>query len=48
MPIDALEKAELQEIEVELPADLLDEIDDYAVTYGYRSPSDVVQAALDS
>ena len=46
MPIDAYE-VELEEIEVELPRDLLDDIDDYAVTNGYQSPSDVVRAALE-
>jgi metal-responsive CopG/Arc/MetJ family transcriptional regulator len=46
MPIDARE-VELEELEVELPGELLDDIDDYAVTHGYRSPSDVVRAALE-
>lgn len=46
MPIDAYE-VELEEVEVDLPRDLLDDIDDYAVTHGYQSPSDVVRAALE-
>lgn len=39
--------AEFEEIEVRLPPDLLADIDDYAVTHGYRGPSDVVRAALE-
>ena len=46
MPIDAYE-VELEEIEVDLPRELLDDIDDHAVTHGYRSPSAVVRAALE-
>jgi len=46
MPIDAYE-VELEDIEVELPRDLLEDMDDYAVTNGYQSPSDVVRAALE-
>jgi metal-responsive CopG/Arc/MetJ family transcriptional regulator len=46
MPIDAYE-VELEEIEVDLPKELLDDIDDYAVENGYQSPSDVVRAALE-
>lgn len=46
MPTD-VSRVELVEIEVDLPRDLLDDIDDYAVTEGYRSPSDVVRAALE-
>jgi Arc/MetJ-type ribon-helix-helix transcriptional regulator len=47
MTPDALRRPEFDEIEVELPRELLDDIDDYAVTHGYQSPSDVVQAALE-
>jgi metal-responsive CopG/Arc/MetJ family transcriptional regulator len=46
MPTDGFH-AELEEIEVEFPRDLLEDIDDYAVQEGYRSPSDVVRAALE-
>jgi metal-responsive CopG/Arc/MetJ family transcriptional regulator len=46
MPTDAYE-VELEEVEVELPRDLLHDIDDFAVTHGYQSPSDVVRAALE-
>lgn len=44
---DVLGRADCEEIEVELPPELLDEIDAYAIRHGYRSPSDVVQAALE-
>lgn len=47
MTPDALRRVEFDEVEVELPRDLLDDIDDYAVTHGYQSPSDVVRAALE-
>jgi Arc/MetJ-type ribon-helix-helix transcriptional regulator len=46
MPIDIYDE-ELEDIEVELPPDLLEDIDDFAVTKGYQSPSDVVRAALE-
>ena len=46
MPIDVYDE-ELEDIEVELPPDLLEDIDDFAVTNGYQSPSDVVRAALE-
>lgn len=47
MPIDAVEEPDMQDIEVELPRALLDDIDAYAVEHGYQSPSAVVRAALD-
>lgn len=37
---------ELEQIEVELPRELLDDIDDYVVDEGFGSPSDLVEAAL--
>ncbi|MFB6309754.1 MAG: ribbon-helix-helix domain-containing protein [Salinirussus sp.] len=46
MPTDAA-APEFEEIEVCLPAELLQDIDDYAVSHGYRGPSDVVRAALE-
>ncbi len=48
MDTDSFGQSDVREIEVEFPPELLDEIDEYAVNHGYRSPSDVVQAALDS
>jgi len=46
MTADALRRVEYEEIEVDLPAELLADIDEHAVTHGYQSPSDVVRAAL--
>lgn len=37
----------LQAVEVELPAALLSEIDEYAVRNGYENPSAVVREALE-
>lgn len=48
MDHDSFGQCDVREIEVEFPPELLDEIDEYAVNHGFRSPSDVVRAALDS